>query len=438
MRILFLSHYFHPEGNAPATRVYEMTRRWVKARHEVTVVTGVPNVPNGIVYPGYRNRPIQRETIEGVNVVRVWTHIAPNKGTVRRILNYLSFMASACCVGLRVRRPDVLIATSPQFFCGWAGAIVSRLRRLPFVLEIRDIWPESIVAVGALTSKRLIRMLEWLERRLYRAATHIVTVGEGYKAQLEQRGVGAERISVIPNGVDRAVFHPINADVSSTSARANARAEIDKDYDKDYDKEIDVRKQYGLRGKFVVAYIGTIGMACGLEVVLRAARRLKEKGREDIRFLLVGDGAVRARLETEAKERGLDNVGFTGRVDKKEVPDYLAATDACLVHLKKTPLFQTVLPSKIFEAAAMGKPIILGVEGEAAKLVEEAAAGVTIEPDNDERLVVAIERLAGDGELRARLGAAGREHIAARYDYDGLASAYVEVLEEVARGNAGR
>src|SRR5688572_1385647 len=199
MRILFISHYFHPEGNAPATRVTEMTRRWAAAGHDVTVITGAPNVPDGVVYDGYENRWRSREQREGVEVVRVWTYLAPNQGTLRRIANYLSFMVMAALAGLSVRRPDVVIATSPQFFCGWAGVIVSTLRRLPFVLEVRDLWPESIEAVGAMRNRRLLRFLEWLEHRMYAAATRIVTVGGGYRDKLCERGVDPARIDVIPN-----------------------------------------------------------------------------------------------------------------------------------------------------------------------------------------------------------------------------------------------
>jgi len=184
MNILFFTHYFPPEGNAPATRVYELCRRWVKAGHTVTVITGVPNVPNGVVYDGYRNRLRQEENVAGIRVIRVWTYLAPNKGKGRRIVNYLSYMFSAILCGMFVKRPDVIIATSPQFFCGWAGAVVSRLRRLPFILEVRDIWPESIEAVGAMSNRSLLRFLERLELRLYAAADHIVTVGEGYKQKL--------------------------------------------------------------------------------------------------------------------------------------------------------------------------------------------------------------------------------------------------------------
>ncbi|MDH3521591.1 MAG: glycosyltransferase family 4 protein [Myxococcales bacterium] len=413
MRILYFTHYFFPEGNAPATRVYEMSRRWVRQGHEVTVITGVPNVPDGVAYPGYRNRWLQRERIEGVDVIRVWTYLAANKGTLRRILNYVSFMGAATLAGLFVRRPQVVIATSPQFFCGWAGVFVSGLRRLPFVLEVRDLWPESIVAVGAMRNPRLIRFLEWLEHRMYAAATRIVTVGEGYRGKLVERSIAPERIEVIPNGVDLEAFQPRAPDAA-------------------------VRAEWNLGERFVCAYVGTIGMGSGLEVVLRASRRLRALGRDDIRFLLVGDGAVREALESATRAEGLSHVVFTGRLPKSRMPEILAASDACLVHLTRTELFKTVLPSKIFEAAAMQRPIILGVAGFAAELVSEAQAGICIEPENDTELVEAVTKLADDPALARRLGASAYEGIAKRHAYAELAGRYLSNLEKLVAEGASR
>jgi len=413
MRILFLTHYFAPEGNAPANRVYEMTRRWVRAGHEVTVLTCAPNVPAGVVYDGYRNRWFQRESIEGVDTCRVWTYLAANRGTVRRIGNYLSYLGSALLALPRVPRPDVVIATSPQFFCGWAGVLASRLLRRPLLLEIRDLWPESIVAVGALTQPRLIAWLERLERAMYRAAAHVVTVGDGYREQLEARGVPAASISVIPNGVDRSRF------------AGEFRPEA-------------VRAAYGLGDAFVCSYVGTVGLGCGLDVVLRAARLLRERGRRDVRFLVVGDGAVRAELEARARAEGLAEVVFTGRVDKARIPELLAASDACLVHLTRTPLFRSVLPSKIFEAGAMAKPIVLGVEGHAAELVAGAHAGLCIEPENEHELVEAVLRLAGDAALAKELGESAYARLAVPYDSDALAQRYLDRVLELAGGGTRR
>lgn len=407
MRILFFSHYFPPEGNAPASRTYENSIRWVRAGHDVTVITCAPNVPNGVVYEGYRNRIRRRETIDGVEVLRVWTYIAANKGTIRRIINYVSYMVSSVFFSLFLKRPDVIIATSPQFFCGWAGVIVSRLRRTPFILEIRDIWPESIQAVGAMQSGTPVRILEWMELKMYASAGHIVTVGEGYRQRLLEKNVPNEKISVVTNGVDRDFFKP-------------------------QDKNADLIEQYKTRDKFVCSYIGTIGMACALDVVLRAATMLKQRGRNDILFLLVGDGAAREELEAEARRLGLDNVVFTGRQDKSMMPSFLSIADACLVHLKKTDLFAFVMPSKIFEAGGMARPVIMGVEGYAAEIVEAAQMGLSMEPENENDLVRAVEKLADDPVLVEALGRAGYDYIVEHFDRDELAMEYLSVIQGIA------
>ncbi len=404
MRILFFSHYFPPEGNAPATRVHAMSSRWVRGGHAVTVITCAPNVPNGVVYEGYRNRLYQRERIDGIDTVRVWTYLAANKGTVLRIFNFLSYMTTAVLAGLCVRRPDVIVATSPQFFCGWAGVIASRLRRVPFVLEIRDLWPESIVTVGAMRRSRLVALLEWLERTMYTAADHIVAVGDGYREELLKRGVPAEKITVISNGVDREAFFPRAPDPS-------------------------LRARWRLGDGFVCAYVGTVGMASGLDVVLRAGRILRDRGRNDIKLLVVGDGAARDGLERAARAANLDNVVFTGRLDKHLMPALLASVDACLVHLKKRDLFTTVMPSKIFEAAAMAKPIVLGVRGHAAVLVERAGCGACIEPENEYELGATVEAWADDPAAAVELGRHGHEFFVREFDRGALAASYLAVLE---------
>ena len=406
MRILFFSHYFPPEGNAPASRTFDHCTRWAAAGHEVTVVTCAPNHPRGRLYPGYQNRPRQVEYMEGVRVVRVMTYLAANEGAWRRTANYLSYLVAAVPAGLLERRPDVVIATSPQFFCGWAGVLASRLRRRPFLLEIRDLWPESIAAVDAMRSRTALRLLEKLERGMYRAARHIVTVGDGYRARLIERGVEPHRISVVMNGVDRTRFFPREADR-------------------------DLAGRLGVAGRFVVTYCGTIGMAHGLEVVLRAGRLLIERGRRDVVFLLAGDGARRRELRDAAARSGLDNVIFAGRLDTGIIPEVLSLSDACLVHLRSSPTFTSVMPSKIFEAAAMARPVILGVDGFARTFVENAGCGVYVEPEDERGLVEAILRLAADAALRERLGRAGLD-LAGACDRDRLAERYLATIAQVA------
>jgi glycosyltransferase involved in cell wall biosynthesis len=410
MRILFFSHYFAPEGNAPASRTYEHCVRWVRAGHRVTVITCVPNVPDGVVYTGYRNRlwP-QRENLDGIDVVRVWTFLSPNAGNARRIANYISYMLSSLVAFVFFcRRPQVVIATSPQFFCGWAGVLASWLKWCPFVLEIRDIWPESIVTVGAMSKGFAVRFLELLERWMYRSARHIVTVGHGYRDNIQGKIGDAKPVTVITNGVDANLFSPRE---NSTELLTN----------------------WDLKNRFICAYVGTIGMAHHLEVTIRAARRLLDKGRQDIVFLLVGDGARRHELEEMVQAAGVGElVRFTGRMAKEKIPDVIATCDAQLIHLRKSELFETVIPSKIFEAMAMERPLIMGVRGESAEIVARASAGIPIEPENDAELVDAVERLADDRNLYRQLCANARQFVLSEYSRDELAERFLTLLLKIA------
>ena len=406
MRILFFSHYFPPERNAPASRTFAHCKRWAAAGHAVTVVTCAPHHPRGVLYPGYRNVLRQIEYVDGVRVVRCLTLLAANEGTWKRSASFLFYLLSAVCCAMLEERPDIVIATSPQFFCGWAGVVVGKLRRRPLLIEIRDLWPESIAAVGALHARLVLRILETLERGMYKAARHIVTVGDGYRDGLIQRGVERERVSVVMNGVDGDLFFPGKGDQ-------------------------ELADRLGVAGRFCVTYCGAIGMAHGLEVVLRAARLLLERGRSDIVFLLVGDGARLDALRGEALRSGLDNLVFAGALDRSAIPAVLSVSDACLVHLRKAKTFTTVMPSKIFESAAMERPIILGVQGFARDFVLKAGCGICVEPENEEELVAAALRLADDAGLRNRLGAAGREYVTERFERGRLAERYLGIIERI-------
>ena len=404
MRILFLSHYFPPEGNAPAARTYAHCRRWAAAGHDVTVITCAPNHPRGVVYFGYRNRPGHVEQMDGVRVVRVLTWLAPNSGWTR-VASWFSYLVAATLSGLLQHRPDVVVATSPQPLCAWAGVLVSRWHRCPLVLEIRDLWPESVAAVGALRSRAALRLVGAISERPCRAAAHIVTVGEGYRQGLVARGVDRANIDIVMNGVDRELFRPRAADPAFAA-------------------------RLGVAARFVVAYCGTIGLAHGLEVVLRAGAVLRARRRRDIVFLLAGDGARLDALRAAAAATKLDNVIFTGGLPRRHVPAILACSDVCLVHLRASEAFTSVMPSKIFEGAAMGLPVVLGVRGFAQRFVEAAGCGVCIAPEDADALAESVLRLADDPGLRRRLGLAGRK-CAARFDRDLLAARYLEIIEQV-------
>ena len=376
MYILFLTDNFPPETNAPASRTHEHAREWVKAGHQVSVITCAPNFPSGKVYSGYRNRIFQQEMIDGIRVVRVWSYITANEGVVRRTLDYLSFMLSGILAGLVVKRPDAVVATSPQFFTAVAGYCVSRARRVPFVLEIRDLWPESIQAVGAIGNAFILSLLSWIARFLYRSADTIITVTEPFKRHITGLGIDGNKIHTILNGVDLNLFSP-------------------------RPRDLDLARQIGIEGKFVVGYIGTHGMAHGLETALDAAEQLQENG--DVVFLFIGGGAERAKLEKTANDKNLTNVIFIDSVPKAEMPRYWSLLNVSLVLLRKSTVFTTVIPSKIYESVAMGIPVILGVEGEAKLLVESLGVGLAIPPESARSLASAILQIKGEYVLALQL-----------------------------------
>jgi len=405
MRILFLTDNFPPETNAPATRTFEHTRRWARAGASVTVVTTAPNSPAGRLFAGYRNRLFQREWIDGVETIRVLTYITANQGFARRTLDYLSFMVSGFLVSLFLPRPDVIVSTSPQFFTACAAYVLSRFKRRPFVFELRDLWPDSIVAVGAMHESGAIRALRRLEYFMYRKAARIVSVTHSFKSVLCGNGVPAEKIAVVRNGADLAGFTP-------------------------GEKPVQLEARHGLAGKFVAAYIGTVGMAHGLRTLLEAAERLREDSR--IAFLIVGDGAEREPLEAEARRRGLASVVFAGSVGKDEVKRYWRLADAALVLLRDRPVFRHVLPSKMFEAMATARPIVLGVLGESAELLQRAGAGIVIAPESAAALSDALTRLASDPAMAQELGRSGRRFVEKELDRDKLAAAMLDELRLVA------
>ncbi|QWP75560.1 glycosyltransferase family 4 protein [Lysobacter sp. K5869] len=377
MRILFLTDNFPPEGNAPATRTYEHAVRWVRAGHEVTVITCAPNFPEGKLFPGYRNAWRSVETLDGIRVVRVKTYITANEGFLKRTLDYLSFMAAGTFAGLFERRHDVVVATSPQFFCALGGWALARLKRRPFVFELRDLWPASITAVGAMKRSAAIRVLEKLEMFLYRSADAIVPVTQSFREELIHRGVDADKIHVVLNGVDLQRYRP--------AARDEAMA-----------------KQYDLDGRFVVGYLGTHGMAHGLEKVIEAAELLREDPR--IVFFFAGSGAERARVEQMAAERALPNVRMIPRQPKEMMPKLWSLCDLSLIPLRDTSVFASVIPSKLFEGMGMGIPALMSLpRGEAVRIVESTGCGVCVAPENAQAMAAEIAALAGDPERMRRL-----------------------------------
>jgi glycosyltransferase involved in cell wall biosynthesis len=406
LHILFLSDNFPPEVNAPASRTFEHCREWVARGAKVTVITCAPNFPKGKVFNGYKNRLWQNEMMEGIRVIRVWTYITANEGFAKRVLDYVSFMLTGAVSALFIRKVDVVVGTSPQFFTACAAWMVGGLKRVPWVFELRDIWPESIKAVGAMQDSLAIRVLEWIELFLYRHASRIVAVTHAFKDTLMHRGIAGSKIDVITNGVDNSNFSPLP-------------------------KDVDLCAELGLNGCFVAGYIGTHGLAHGLETLLDAAQILEQvPGAENIHILFLGDGAKKAELVESAKARSLSNAVFVASVPKDQVPRYWSLLDVSIIHLRKTDLFTSVIPSKLFECMGMGIPVLHGVAGESAAIVQSEKVGEVFESDNAQQLVDALLMLRAD-EARLKSYQANGLIAAKRYDRKQLAGNMLEILQRL-------
>ena len=411
MKILFISHYFPPEVNAPANRTHEHCRRWVADGHEVTVLTGVPNHPRGRIFEGYENRWIQEETVDGIRVIRTWMYLTPNAGFLRRVANYLFFAATVLLASPRAGRPDLVVATSPQFFVGVAGALIARLKRRPFVLEVRDLWPKSIVELGQLDEGPILRALEWLERWLYRSASGIVVNTRTFRDHIVSRGVDGRPIELIYNGIDPSVFRPRPRNEALLAA-------------------------HGLADRFTVGYVGTLGLAHGLMLLVDVAERLRD--RDELRFVLIGDGADREKIEAEIARRGLGNVVMIGLQPREAMPDWIASIDLLLVLLRDLPVFETVIPSKIFEFLAQERPVVLAARGEIRRMMQEADGARVIDPESEDQLVAAIEEVLHDPSEARRRAAAGRSWVEKSFVRDDLARRMAVFLEQTLERSRSR
>jgi colanic acid biosynthesis glycosyl transferase WcaI len=415
MKILFFSDNYPPERNAAASRVHERAVYWARWGHAVQVITGAPNFPEGRVHDGYTNAWHRREQREGVDVIRVKTFIAANEGKWLRIADFLSFMVTSFVAALwecvRHGRPDTVAATSPQFFTAIAAWATAALIRRPFLFEISDLWPASIVAVGAMRPGRLLRALEAVELFLYRQAAHIVAQTPAFREDLVRRGIDERKISVVLNGVELSMFSPRERD--------GAKA-----------KELGVPDNK----PFVVGYLGTLGLAHGLDHVIAAAEQLQD---EPVCFLLMGSGAEREKLVNDVRSRALGNVVIAPAQPKQEMPRAWSVCDLSLVHLKDTPVFASVIPSKIFESMAVGKPILLAApEGEASRLVESEQAGEAIRSGDVARLADAVRRLAHAPAACEAYGVQG-QRAAPQYSREKQARRMIEALEQAVSAGRG-
>ncbi len=408
MKIAILSHYFWPEMGAPSARLLELARAWVAEGHEVSVVTNFPNHPTGVVPEGYRGKPFLIEWTEGIRVIRCRTYATANRGFVKRTLGHLVFMVQAVIQGTpALGAVDVLVASSPTLFSVVAAAVVSWRRGVPFVFEVRDLWPAIFVQLGVIKNRLMIGCLEWLELALYRRSGAVVAVTQAFARDIERRGIDPGKVHVVPNGVDLEAFTPGPPDA-------------------------ELRSRLRLDGKFVVLYCGAHGISHALDRILDVAAL--QRGDPRLQFLFVGEGAEKDALVARAGSLGLGNVTFRPGVPREQVPALYRTADVCLVPLRDVPLFRSFIPSKMFEILACGRPILASVAGEAAEILEASGAAIVVPPEDTGGLSRAVTRLADDLDLRNALAARGRAFAAARYDRRALAARYLRILEGVSRG----
>lgn len=403
MKILFITDNFPPEVNAPATRTIEHCKEWIKEGVEVTILTCVPNFPHGKIYDGYKNKLYQIEMVEGIKVIRVWSYITSNNGFMKRVLDYASFAFVAFWIGL-FQKFDIIVATSPQFFTTWTGWGLSKIKRKPWVFELRDIWPESIKTVGAMEDGIVLDTLEKIELALYRDCDKVIAVTDAFKTNLISRGIDAKKIEIVTNGSNMELFFPI-------------------------EKDMQLLKKYQLDDKFIIGYLGTHGMAHSLDFIIHAIAKITDP---EIHFLFVGDGSMKDTIVAIAKELSLKNVTFLDPISKDKMPQYLSVIDVSLAPLKRSDNFKTVIPSKIFEASAMGKPTLLGVEGQAQEIIEKYHAGLCFIPEDENDFIEKVLILKND-VIAYETYVKGCAQLAKEYDRKRLAHKMLNILKGMLR-----
>lgn len=406
MNIVIVCHYFYPEIGAPQARIFETAKVWVNLGHHVTVVTCFPNHPTGVIPEKYKGKFFSEEEVEGIKVLRNYVYATPNEGFFRKTLGHLSFMLSSVLFSLpRIKKTDVIIVSSPTYFSVFSAYFMSWFKRVPFVFEVRDLWPEAIVELGVLRNKAIIKILEFFEMCFYRKASKVVVVTNSFKSKLISRGVPSDKIHVITNGVDDKFF--------VLPREPEVRA---------------LRDQHGLLGKFVVLYVGAHGISHALEKIVDTADILRDK--KDIHFLFVGEGAEKSKIIQKAKDLGLENVTFLSGQSKDTMPKIYALADVVLVPLKKIELFKEFIPSKIFEIMACEKPIIASVKGETRGILLRAGSALVSEPEDSLGIAQGIVKLKDDKTLRYKLGMNGQEFVKRYFTRQWLAEKYLSILQK--------
>lgn len=402
MDILYISQYYPPEMGAPSARVSELSKYWVKFGNNVTVITGMPNHPDGIIHPTYKWEYFKEERKFGVRVLRVLLYVTPNRGVIKRVISFLSFMVTSFIVGILKSGTDVIIATSPQLFVGLSGLIIAKLKGKPFIFEVRDIWPQSAVELGVIRNRFIIAAMERLESLLYRKAAKIIVAVKGMDKIISGKNICSDKIYFIPNGIDAERFR--------------------------CEKRKILRGKSYLKDKFLVGYVGTIGMAHGLSVIPRAARILEDT---NIHFVIIGDGAERDNIADIIEREHLNNVTMLGKMPQETIPSVLSELDMGFVHLKDFPLMHNAVPSKIYEIMASGTPVLAGISGIGRKFIEENRLGYVFRQEDPENLAEVLRKIIREpAEKLSEMGSHSREIAFSGFSREDLAYKYLHYLKE--------
>lgn len=410
MKIAVITQHYVPERCAPAARMSQLAAAWAGRGHEVHVVCAMPNHPDGVLPRLYRGRLYVHERhAPGIEVHRAPLFVAANRGVLPRALSQGSFPLGVVATARRIPRPDLVVTTSPPLLSAPIAALLARLWGVPLVFDVRDLWPGVFRALGVVRNRAVLRVLEGVERALYRASSQVVAVSPAFVEPIRERGgsLPAERVTVIPNGADLSWWSP-------GPARPEVRSALGAD----------------AADTALVLYAGNHGYAQGLEVLLEAALRVQRR----VRFVLVGQGSERARLMARAAALGLgaERVGFSPSVPAERLLELYRAADVCVVPLRAVAELERCIPSKLFEIMACGRPVVAALGGVGAQIVADSGGGRVVAPGDADGLAAAIDEIVADPALGARLGAAGRAHVVAHYDRERLAARYLAVLERVA------
>jgi glycosyltransferase involved in cell wall biosynthesis len=407
MRILYLSQYFPPEAGATQTRAFEMARNFVRRGHEVCMICEFPNHPSGIIPPAYRRKLYELDELEGIQVIRVWVKASPEKNFSRRMLFYLSFMINAFLAGIFLARGhyDLIYATSPPLFVGGAALGLSFLRRIPLVFEVRDLWPESAIALGELQNRSAIALATRLELACYHRARKIIAVTLGIITRLTDRGIPPAKLVCIPNGANTEMFR------YDETARQHLRQDM------------------GLQDSYVVIYAGIFGIAQGLDTVVQAAQLLSAQ--PEIAFLLIGEGPEKVHIKNLIDQLNLNNVHILPEQLREKIPDFLSAADVAVIPLKNLDLFKGALPSKMFDAWACNRPILVSIDGEARQVLDKAGGGVFVPPEDAAELARQILYLKENPTAGAAMGLNGRLYTEQNHSRQALAQRLLDLLQTI-------